>query len=259
MRRAFIFLGTAALFAISTLVHAADMPRQYNKAATVDPPAGWSGWYVGAFGGWAGGHDTPTLDGVSVSGLSKYQQKKLGAFSVPGGFDLTQSGLLIGGKLGYDVQPCSWCVVGLGASLAWSNSHGAVVVNGQQQTRDMDWLGRVVARAGVLPNPNWLVYMDGGLAVGRWKTDLTGVASCGANTTCLTGSDTFTKAGWTVGGGVEAKFARNLSAELALTYAKFADQSFALNGTAFKTGTVVGTDHIRTDVLAITIGLNWRQ
>lgn len=74
-------------------------------------------------------------------------------------------------------------------------------------------------RLGVEPADRWLVYATGGLAYGQLNSTL------GATTTTTTGvvtaassSANITRAGWTVGGGVEWAFLNRWSAKLEYIY-----------------------------------------
>jgi outer membrane immunogenic protein len=70
----------------------------------------------------------------------------------------------------------------------------------------LTWFATLRPRVGFTVTPTVLAYLTGGLAVGRIETDgtLSGYTSGGAVTTSTFSSGT-TKAGWTIGGGVEGK------------------------------------------------------
>src|SRR5436190_9477085 len=106
-------LGTVALVALGMAVpaYAADLAaRPYTKAAPLPMMAAlydWSGFYIGANGGWAWGRrcfDVTTFDGFRV-------------------FDEAcsdASGGVVGGQIGYRWQASSW-VFGLEAQGDWAN------------------------------------------------------------------------------------------------------------------------------------------
>jgi outer membrane immunogenic protein len=73
------------------------------------------------------------------------------------------------------------------------------------QEQRLSWLGTFRGRLGWTPTDHtWLFYATGGLAVGGVKASDT--VSFGAATPDIwTGSASATKAGWTLGGGVEAR------------------------------------------------------
>src|SRR5438309_3919538 len=86
-------LGTVAFIAFAAPASAADLAaRPYTKA----PPMiaaiyDWSGFYVGANGGWGSSHDNRSLDTLGVG---------LGSYDATGG--------VAGGQLGYRWQTGGW-------------------------------------------------------------------------------------------------------------------------------------------------------
>jgi outer membrane immunogenic protein len=94
------------------------------------------------------------------------------------------------------------------------------------------WFAMGRARIGYLPDPNWLLFATGGVAIGRVETNalLTlGLASASA-------SDATTKTGWTVGAGVEAKLGANShwSAKLEYLYIDLGTVDFYSNAVSIK-------------------------
>lgn len=97
------------------------------------------------------------------------------------------------------------------------------IVSTTAVSRQVDWLGTVRGRLGVLAAPTLLVYGTGGLAYGEAKasTTISQTASCifgtvgsscpgaGGQTVSYgsTGAFSETRAGWTLGGGLEWMFA----------------------------------------------------
>jgi outer membrane immunogenic protein len=68
----------------------------------------------------------------------------------------------------------------------------------------------------------WLVYATGGLAVAHINSSLNLQYATGS----YNGSDSRTRAGYTVGGGVEYSFAQNWSAKLEYLYLDFGTYTF---------------------------------
>lgn len=170
---------------------AADLPRQMpTKAPAYVPPAlyNWTGFYIGINGGGGWGRSD---------------------FSAPfttGSFDT--SGGLVGGTIGYNWQLPNQFVLGLEGDIDWSNIRGSSVCAFTSCETRNDWLGTVRGRIGyagfwdrVMP------YITGGLALGNIKTSIAGV-----------GSSDETKAGWTVGGGIEAAIAGPWTAKVEYLY-----------------------------------------
>jgi outer membrane immunogenic protein len=167
-------LASVGLVAIGTIAtSAADIPRRAAPPPPVvaAPVFTWTGAYVGINGGYGWGTST---------------------FSAPfatGSFDV--SGGLVGGTLGYNYQ-IGQAVVGLEGDIDWSGIKGSTFCGGTTCETRNNWLSTVRGRLGYSFD-RFMPYITGGLAVGDIETNIAGVGS---------GRDT--KAGWTVGGGVEA-------------------------------------------------------
>ena len=182
-------LASVGLLALGvSAASAADIARRpvpYKAPAYVEPPFTWTGFYVGLNGGGAWG----TSD-----------------FSAPlstGSFDV--SGGLIGGTVGYNWQ-MGPAVIGLEGDLDWADISGNVVcAPGICETRN-SWLGTVRGRLGYAMG-RFMPFVTGGLAVGDVKHSVTGF-----------GDTTDTKAGWTLGGGLEAMVTGPLSVKVEYLY-----------------------------------------
>ena len=193
MMKRVVLAGMVALAAVSMLgaASAADLPRPMPaKAPAYVPPAGynWTGFYAGINGG--GGWGTSEWSGPGGN---------------TGNFDI--SGGLVGGTVGYNWQ-MGQAVFGLEGDLDWSNIRGstnAAVCGTSCETRN-NWLGTVRGRIGYAFD-RFMPYVTGGLAVGDIKADLAGA-----------GSTTTTKAGWTVGAGLEAAIAGPWTAKVEYLY-----------------------------------------
>jgi outer membrane immunogenic protein len=106
----------------------------------------------------------------------------------------------------------------------------------------LSWLSTFRGRIGVLPTDRVLLYVKGGLAVGEVKTTAgattnTSVAlSFGAppgptSVSALTASSS-TRAGWTIGAGVEGAIAGNWTARLEYLYVDLGTVNDTFAGTA---------------------------
>ncbi|HVV62479.1 MAG TPA: outer membrane protein [Pseudolabrys sp.] len=181
-------VGVLAMFATVGVAGAADLPRREAMPAKAVPyvaPYTWTGFYVGINGGGGWGRS---------------------AFSAPfatPGFDL--SGPIVGGTLGYNWQ-AGQAVFGLEGDLDWSDIRGSRACAGTTCTTRNQWLSTVRGRLGYAAN-QFMPYITGGLAVGDIKSTIAGV-----------GSSDDTKAGWTLGGGLEAKIAGPWSAKIEYLY-----------------------------------------
>jgi outer membrane immunogenic protein len=143
-------------------------PRTGLQIAPVVAPApvyNWTGFYVGANGGWAWGNQDP-FNLIT----NRFDQ-----------LSTRISGGLFGGTVGAQVQ-VSYVVLGLEADLDWANIKGsttaiptvggvpvtALPVNAQTK---INWESTARLRAGLAVN-NVMAYITGGLAVLEAKTTL---------------------------------------------------------------------------------------
>lgn len=90
-----------------------------------------------------------------------------------------------------------------------------------------DWLFTARLRGGVLVDPNWLLYITGGLAVTHVRDSVictsppTGVCGDSFGGSSISWSDSNTLTGGAVGGGIETRFAPHWLARVEFLYAKF--------------------------------------
>jgi outer membrane immunogenic protein len=149
---------------------------------------------------------------------------------------------VFGGQIGYNWQMTNW-VFGIETDAQWTGQRGSasalcpatpaggpclpgltflpVGAFGTAALVDqkLEWFGTLRGRVGMLVAPSWLLYVTGGGAYGTVRTDLT-LLSFTANGTpvSLAASNKSDRFGWTVGGGVEGKFASNWSAKIEYLY-----------------------------------------
>jgi outer membrane immunogenic protein len=212
-------LAGATLIALGVApASAADIQRRQAmpiKAPLYVPPAyTWTGVYVGINGG--GGRGRSEFSDPFASG----------SFNTSGG--------LVGGTLGYNWQ-MGQAVLGFEGDIDWSNIRGSAFCGGitSCETRN-DWLGTVRGRLGYAFD-RFMPYVTGGLAVGDIKTSVAGVGSTGE-----------TKAGWTIGGGVEVAIAGPWTAKVEYLYVDLG------RGTS-----VLGSD-AKFNANIVRAGLNYR-
>lgn len=217
-------LGLGALVALmSGSALAADLPPApapvYKAPPMVpEPVASWTGFYLGlnAGGNWGTSDSSTTV--VSPGDF-------FGAVCFPptnacvvntvdvqnaGAQKTSTSGFVGGGQIGYNWQTGA-VVLGLEADFEYfrsagsssgtvglvSGAAGSVTVTSSMTT---DWLFTARPRLGWAIN-NWLIYGTGGLAVSELKPSWTFSETAFGN--AAGASFTQTRAGWTVGGGVE--------------------------------------------------------
>jgi len=232
-----IFAGTGLSLAASGFAAAADMAVK----APPPPPAPvyrWTGFYVGGNIGYSWGKASGDLNDPAIAFFS-------GLGNLPTSFSesLKPEGAIGGGQFGYNYQINPTWVVGLEADLQVSDerarssqsaSTSGVSTNpgitgltssavGTTFEGRISWFGTARARAGILITPSTLLYGTGGLAFGGVKVSGSGAANINL-TACIVGvgciptgsasgmfafSQSTTKTGWTLGGGVEGAVTGN--------------------------------------------------
>ena len=168
---------------------AADLPRK--AAPYYVAPFSWSGIYVGLNGGYGWG--TSSWTSTATTG------------------DTKPKGWLAGGTLGYNLQTGVW-VWGLEGDIDVSTIKGATTAG----------TGVCAGAIGCETRNRWLATARGriGYSLDRWLPFITGGAAFGdVKMSPNTGlSETKTKVGWTLGGGVEYAFMGPWSAKIEYLY-----------------------------------------
>jgi len=184
-----ILAGVSALAVVTMMgaaANAADLPRRSSmpvKAPEYVAPYSWTGFYAGINGGGAWGRSNWSATGT----------------------DFNTSGGVVGGTLGYNWQTGP-AVFGVEGDLDWSGIKGSSTCGGLPCETRNDWLGTFRGRLGYAFN-RVMPYVTGGLAVGNVKAS------------SPLGSNNETRAGWTLGGGVEANIVGPWSAKIEYLYA----------------------------------------
>jgi outer membrane immunogenic protein len=202
-----ILLSSAALAALSTVSLAADLPARKTAPApyVAAPIFTWTGFYVGAQVGAAWTNDKVsdyTTGGVYLG------SGKVNSSSVVGGLHAgynMQTGAIVYG-IEADLEAS-----GLSKSSATLYSPAGVLYAGvYSYSTKIDWQGSIRGRLGYAAGPA-LFYVTGGAAFANVKT----AYNPGGYST----SDT--KAGWTLGAGVEYAFAPNWTARIEYRYTDY--------------------------------------
>jgi outer membrane immunogenic protein len=190
-----IVLGALGLLACAaTSATAADLPAQVYTKAVVPPPVwSWTGFYVGAQGGWD-------------EGRADYFIPRTGfdhKWNTSGGFG--------GAMVGYNYQ-FNQLVVGIQGEYNGADIRGSEVnVIGNLQSASLTKFGSIDGRLGVAWN-QVLFYGIGGVAFGNPKQTFTiGPVAGGGRSVTFGGGNT---TGWDAGVGVEAGFAGNWTARV---------------------------------------------
>jgi outer membrane immunogenic protein len=204
-------IAAASTVAFTQIAAAADMSVKAPIAPVPAPIYSWTGFYVGGNIGYSWG-----------KGDANFYEPSSPSNHVPYFISGSQNldGVIGGGQIGFNWQSDKRWVFGLEADFQGSGQKGSnnfsypYVTGGQPfsvneaLSSKIPWFGTVRGRAGVLVAPNMLLYVTGGLAYGKIST-----SAIVTNTfaqffqTCACGyfsfDDATTKAGWTLGAGVE--------------------------------------------------------
>jgi outer membrane immunogenic protein len=232
-------LGILGAVAVTAPALAADLPMK-APPPMLPPLYNWSGFYIGANGGW--GQSDNCLDIVTVAG----------ALLVDGCRD--RSGGIVGGQIGYRWQaPNNHFVFGIEAQGDWADLTGSrvsVVDPAVTFGTKLDGLGLFTAQIG-FGWDTWLWYVKGGAAV--TSNNLT-VLSTATGIGLASASNT--RWGGAIGTGLEYGFGPNWS--VAIEY----DHLFmATTDTAFIVTDPVlrgGITHTTQDVDMFTVRFNYR-
>lgn len=180
--------------------------------------------YTAPYYNWTGGY-------IGINGGGAWGRSSFGAPFASNSYNL--SGGVLGATLGYNFQAGA-LVWGIEGDLDWSNIRGSGPCGLTTCETRNGWLGTVRGRVGYAAD-RFMPYVTGGLAVGDIRTNITGVGS--ANTT---------KAGWTLGAGVEWALWQNWTAKVEYLYVDLG-----------RGGGIAGTDASFHTSL-VRAGLNYR-
>jgi outer membrane immunogenic protein len=222
-----VFAGATLLaLAAASPAFAADIPaRMPTKApAVVQQAYNWTGWYIGINGGGAFGRSNWSGPAGSTGG-----------FNVNGG--------MVGGTLGVNWQANQW-VWGLEGDGDWTNIKGSTnsgcALGCETKSNFLATFRGRVGYAGFGPV---LPYLTGGLAVG--DIEATGVGTGVSSTT--------TRAGWTVGTGIEWAVTGPWTAKIEYLYADLGKASCSAAACGG-----VGTTDVKLTENVVRAGLNYR-
>jgi outer membrane immunogenic protein len=221
------FFLPAALLAAALPAAAADIPYGQEPPAYTPPPLfTWTGLYLGGQIGYAWGTDTATVN--------------------PFGFSTayTPNGVVGGAHVGYNYQ-LNQFVAGLegdveGAGISQSHNPGGFVV----YKTELPVQGSIRARLGVAFD-RVLIYATGGAAFAGFQTTISGFG---------VDQSSQTRAGWTVGGGLEYAVTGNWSIRAEYRYTDFGTFS---QSTPFTFGFGTWVNHHETEN-AVRAGFSYK-
>jgi outer membrane immunogenic protein len=232
-------LVLAALIVAPLAANAADLPSK--KAPVVAPAVSapvftWTGCHVGINAGVGSLHSSYDAEVAGDLGSN------------------TGTGAIAGGQIGCDYQINNF-VFGVqgsfdAASLKGSNTIEQDGPSVETIETKADWLATATARAGILVQPQFLLYVTGGAA---WmQTSFTD--SNPTYSTPYTGSAKTTHTGWLIGGGAEYALNTNWSVFVEYNYIKFSGKTVDI---AYSDAT---NDNVamKHDLNRVMVGVNYK-
>jgi outer membrane immunogenic protein len=242
-----------AASALANLAMAADlrMPVKAVPPGFAPPPAfDWTGFYIGVNAGGSIGRDPTDVTAVTVPG---------GTFSHEASFTESPAGFAGGGQIGYNWQLAPTWVFGVEADFQGTSQKDTATVTSVVEfpstlttTHKLDWFATARARLGYT-NGDWLWYVTGGGAWGRITQDFTETEPTGMVDAAVSGRHT--KAGFTVGGGVETHLWGRWTAKVEYLFVDLghiSDSAFDAPDSVLFTSTSKIEDHI------IRAGINYK-
>ena len=211
----------AAAFAPGAM--AADLPAKAPAPMIVPPAASWAGWYIGLH-----------------AGVSWTQSTNLGTFTTSPLERTDATGFIGGGQIGYNWQSGNF-VFGIevdGSGLSAKETATDANNPGYSASNQIRWLATARTRFGLAVG-NTMAYATAGVAFG-------GVKNCLINdaTPSFPKSESKTRVGWVVGGGVEHMWSRNWTIALEGLFVDLGDKTVTTaipaKTTKFSHQTVIG-------------------
>jgi outer membrane immunogenic protein len=216
MKKSVVLVAVVAAIAFGNAANAADMPTKgpiYKAPPAVVAPYNWTGFYAGLQAGY--GWFDPTYN-----------------YAPGGAVKFDTNGFVGGGTVGYNWQTGP-LVLGAEGDLSYADVKGSAVFSAvftppcttptEGCSAKLSWFATGRLRVGYAIG-DLMPYVTGGGAVGHIK----GSADQGA---CGTGCGfDDTRGGWTVGGGLEYRFARSWSAKVEYLYMNLGTPSFTTAG-----------------------------
>jgi len=196
-------LGATILNASGAL--AADLPVKapiYTKAPAATPYYNWSGFYLGGHFGYIWGRTSVEEGGVETE------------------HNASTDGAIGGVLVGYNWQSGAF-VYGIEGDIGWTDAHGVgvtpTITITTPNTYDLNWTTHARGRLGYAAN-DWLFYVAGGFAL----ADLTFHEGTSIDVP-VTGGKYY---GWSIGGGVEHAFTRNVVGRVEYFYDDFGHKDY---------------------------------
>jgi outer membrane immunogenic protein len=290
--------GAVFSFAAGGFAFAADMAVKAPPPPAPAPVPTWTGFYGGIQfgGGWSDEAVNYSPNDPITAALLSGTLPPPGGFSgnqpVANGYRIPQSGLVGGVEAGYDWQWSNW-LLGVEADFSLAGMSGTAsgtsfLTTAFTQTttaeQSTDWYGTVRGRVGWLATPNLLLFGTGGFAYGRVRdsADYTTSATpslflatgpggisvvCSTGVTCMVGSSSAMRTGWTAGGGVEWLLDQHWSAKIEYQFVDLGTETARITAVAVCTNCPPGFSAptpssfnaaFRDSFNVVRLGLNYR-
>lgn len=233
------------------------------QADEPNAPYNWSGFYIGGQLGYGWGTGNADWSAVPPGGNQLQLNAAVPAI-ISGHVDRNPSGFMGGGQLGYNFMFGPW-LVGLEGSLTGGDLsdtspylHPAIPswlsVNATADTR---WVATLTPRIGYAWD-NWLVYAKGGYAAA-------GITVAGTANGTVPGGPPINVSiehrerleGWTVGGGVEYGYTRNVTLGLEYDYVSAGGKTIS-GSVPTPGGPATYQADVDGDIHMLTVHLNFR-
>jgi outer membrane immunogenic protein len=216
------------------------------KARPMTPSFNWTGPYAGIDAGMRSTRTDLTTD----------------AFLFPTAFNLTGAALSepldgtafrLGGYLGFNWLFAPQWLVGLEGDGGWADNavtlQGVFVpgvfasgLRGESLSTKASWDGSIRGRFGFLVTPQTLAYLTGGLAWQQFESsEICPATQCGSP---INFSNSSTRMGWTVGGGLETVLWGNWLARAQYRYSDFGRTTYT--SSTLTNGEFIGTTYDQT-------------
>jgi outer membrane immunogenic protein len=221
-------LGIGAALVLAGQVNAADLPAAtYKTPATVVSPAfNWSGFYLGANGGYG---KSANSDGVQFTDFPAGSFANTFAVGqTPRAIGFTPKGVIGGAEAGYNWR-IGALVLGVEGDFSGANIKGSgtfaftgpLILGAPETTTagsSLGWLATVRGRIGFTPADRLLIFGTAGVAFGQVNNQSSFVAAnppgFPAFLATLNGSDKTTRTGWVAGAGAQYAITDNLFAKV---------------------------------------------
>jgi outer membrane immunogenic protein len=236
-------VGSTAAFAADLPPAAPPPPRAPVAYVPVVPAWSWTGIYIGINGGYGWGRDA-TNDGAGNVAT------------------LNSNGGLVGGTLGFNYQ-ISQFVVGVEGDIDYSMMKFSQTATGagtfgfgtasSSLNYKNDLLSTFAARFGFAAD-RALIYAKGG---GAWTDEKITVNGTDPLFGIISGSNSFSRLGWMVGGGFEYAIWDNLTLKAEYNYLDFGTKNENLTANSSTFGALTANISSKLTASVVKVGFNW--